>query len=75
MGVDDKLIGDDKALDFVRGNFYKLSGNRAESIACYERVYRYDPTLEMNTNALVHAYEEAGENAKAKAVLAGSKKK
>jgi len=71
----DKLIGDDKALDFVRGNFYKLSGNRAESIACYERVYRYDPTLEMNTNALVHAYEEAGESAKAKAVLAGSKKK
>jgi len=70
----DKLIGDDKMLDLLRGNFYKLSGKRAESIACYEKVYRYDPTLSMNVHSLVGVYEEAGEKVKAKAVMASFKK-
>jgi tetratricopeptide (TPR) repeat protein len=70
----DKLIGDDKALDYLRGNFYRLAGKQAESIACYEKVYRYDPTLGMNVHALVAAYEEAGEKEKAKTVITGFKK-
>jgi predicted Zn-dependent protease len=70
----EKLLGGDKALDYLRGNLYRLSGKRAESIACYERVYLYDPTLTLNTHVLVKEYEETGEKAKAKTVMTEFKK-
>lgn len=74
IGKLDKLIGDDKALDFIRGNFYRLSGKRAESLACYEKVYQYDPTLAMNVHALVQEYEEKGDKTKARTAITGLKR-
>ena len=70
----DKLIGGDKMLDLYRGNFYKLQGKKAESIVCYEKVYRYDPTLAANVQFLVTGYEETGEKARAKTVFTDFKK-
>jgi tetratricopeptide (TPR) repeat protein len=70
----DKLIGGDKVLDLFRGNFYKLAGKRAESLACYERVYRYDPSIGANVRFLIQGYEETGEKARAKTVITDFKK-
>jgi len=65
----DKLLGGDPALDIFRGNFYRLQGKKAESLACYERVFRYDPGIAANARFLIVAYEEAGDKAKAKTVI------
>lgn len=70
----EKLMGGDKVLDYFRGNFNRLAGKQAESIGCYERVYQYDPTIGINVEMLAMSYEETGEKAKAKTVMAGFKK-
>lgn len=70
----DKLMGGDKVLDYFRGNFNRLAGKQAESIGLYERVYQFDPTIGINVEMLAMSYEETGEKAKAKTVMAGFKK-
>jgi len=70
----DRLLGGDPVLDYFRGNFYKLSGKAAESLTCYERVYRFDPTIASDVLALAMGYEDAGEKQKAKTVIADFKK-
>jgi len=70
----DKLVNEDKVLDYFRGNYYRAAGKPAESIACLERVYHYDPTISLTAHLLVRSYEEEGEKAKAKKVMDDFKK-
>jgi hypothetical protein len=69
----DKLVGGDPFLDFFRGSFYSLSGNSAISLACYERVYRYDPAIAVNSLRLARRYAAGNKMDKAKEVIAGYK--
>jgi hypothetical protein len=69
----DKLVGGDPVLDFYRGNAYTALSKTTESLGCYERVYRYDPSIVVNSLKLARVYAESGEGAKAKAVVAGYK--
>jgi tetratricopeptide (TPR) repeat protein len=70
----DSLLGKDPFLDFYRGIFYGLSGEKEKSISCYEKVYKYDPSLRSNTEALIVAYASNKQNDKAKAVISEYKK-
>jgi hypothetical protein len=68
-----KLVGGDPFLDFFRGRFYTLSGDSTASLACYERVYQYDPALGVNVLQLTRKYAAANKMDKAKAVIAAYK--
>lgn len=65
----DKIVGGDPLLDFFRGNAYALMGKKAESLGCYEKVYRYDPTLKINVIKLAAIYAESDQQNKAKKVI------
>ena len=67
----DKVVGGDPLLDFFRGNFYTLMNKNAESLRCYENVYRYDPGLKINSVKLASVYAATNQNDKAKAVITG----
>jgi hypothetical protein len=66
----DKAVGGDPFLDYYRGNVYTLMNRSADAIACYEKVYRYDPTLKANVLKLVSAYAAANQPDKAKKIIA-----
>jgi tetratricopeptide (TPR) repeat protein len=66
----DNLVGTDPALDLYRGNFCKLAGKSEESLAYYQKVYKYDPSLKQNTQLLIAAYAEAKRPGDAKKVIA-----
>ena len=70
----DTLVGKDPFLDFYRGIFYQMGGMKEQALACYERVYRYDPQITSNTNELIVAYLDGNQNDKAKKVVAEYKK-
>jgi tetratricopeptide (TPR) repeat protein len=70
----DSLLGKDPFLDFYRGIFYGLGSEKEKSISCYEKVYKYDPSLRSNTKALIVAYASNKQNDKAKAVISEYKK-
>jgi tetratricopeptide (TPR) repeat protein len=70
----DSLIGTDPFLNFYRGVFYEQAGEKALSLACYEKAYQSDPDIVINTKALLMAYGEANENDKAKIVIAEYRK-
>jgi hypothetical protein len=70
----DSLVGTDPFLNFYRGAFYELAGEKASGLACYEKAYRSDPEIAVNTEALLMAYGEAKQNDKAKSLIAGYKK-
>ncbi len=53
---------------------YEKAGEKATSLACYEKAYQSDPEIVVNTEALLMAYGEAKENDKAKNVIAEYKK-
>lgn len=65
----DSIVGKDPFLDLYRGNFYKRSGKRDESLGYYERLYRTDPTLAINTRTLITTYAQAGRYDDAKKVI------
>jgi tetratricopeptide (TPR) repeat protein len=67
----DSLIGGDPFMDFMRGGAYRAAGKTAESLSYFEKVYRYDPSIQLNSVVLAKSYAEAGEKDKAKEVLAG----
>jgi len=70
----DSIVGKDPFLDLFRGNFCKLSGKRDESLVCYERLYRTDPTLAINTRTLITTYAQAGRYDDGKKVIGEYKK-
>lgn len=70
----DKLVKQDPCLDLYRGNFYRLSDKKSEGLACYERLYKYDPVISINTLKLIAAYAESGQNEKARTVIGEYKK-
>jgi hypothetical protein len=65
----DSLAGKDPFLDYYRGNFFRLLNKESQSLACYERVYAYDPGIFYNDYKLILAYARAKEYVKAKAVI------
>jgi tetratricopeptide (TPR) repeat protein len=67
----DRIIGGDTLLDYFRANFYLEMNKKTEAIACYERVYQYDPTFKINVLRLCASYAATGQNEKAKKVIAG----
>lgn len=69
----DKLIGGDPLLDLYRGNALAALAKTSESLGCYERLYRYDPSVTINSLKLARLYAAAGETDKAKAVVTGYK--
>jgi hypothetical protein len=66
----DKVVGGDPFLDYYRGNIYRLMNKQAEATACYEKVYRYDPTLKVNVLKLAGQYAAAEEKEKAQKIIA-----
>lgn len=70
----DSLIGKDPFLDYYRGRFYDMLGKGAETIRCFETVYRIDPSFERNTIRLIVAYAANKEDDKAKTVIGEYKK-
>jgi predicted Zn-dependent protease len=66
----DKVIGGDPLLDYYRGNIYNLMNKQAEATACYEKVYRYDPTLKANVLKLAGQYAASNEKEKAQKIIA-----
>ncbi len=67
----DSLIGGDPLMDFMRGGAYRAAGKTAESVSYFEKAYRYDPSIQLNSVMLAKSYAEAGQKDKAKKVLAG----
>ena len=70
----DSLVGTDPFLNFYRGDFYYLAGEKVSALACYEKVYQSDPEIVANTQALLMAYGEAKQNDKGKTLIAEYKK-
>lgn len=66
----DEIVGGDPFLNYYRALMYKNMGKIAESKACYEKTFAYDPTLAGNMEALILAYVEDKETDKAKKVIA-----
>ena len=67
----DKLVGGDPFLNYFRGNLYSLMDKKPESLACYEKVYRYDPSIKVNAIKLASLYAAAHQNDKAQTVITG----
>ena len=65
----DSLVGKDAFLDLYRGNFYKKMGKMDEALNCYQRLYLSDPTLAINTRALIITYAQANRYDDAKKVI------
>lgn len=70
----DSLVGIDPFLNFFRGNFYDLAGVKDSALTCYEKAYKSDPDMVLNTAALLVSYGEANQNDKAKIVIAEYRK-
>jgi hypothetical protein len=70
----DKVVKQDPCLDLYRGNFYRLSDKKGEGLACYERLYKYDPVITINTLKLIAAYAESGKYEKGRSVIGEYKK-
>lgn len=66
----DKVVDSDPFLDYYRGNIYTLMNKPAEAIACYEKVYKYDPTLKINVLKLIGEYAAMGQKEEAQKVIA-----
>ncbi len=64
-----ELLGGDPYLDFYRGNVLWANGKSSQSLACYEKVYRYDPSFTGNMCRLLEAYVKMNQADKAQKVF------
>lgn len=65
-----KVVGGDPFLDYYRGNIYTLMNKPADAISCYEKVFKYDPTIKINVLKLIGQYAASNQKDKAKKVIA-----